>query len=194
MQIEKAVLEGNLLRLEPLSPVHSQGMTAAILDGELWMIPVTLVPQPAELDGFFAAAEAAFSNQSELAFAIIDKASNTIAGSTRFRNINIAHKRVEIGFTFLGKSWQRTHVNTEAKYLMLRHAFEHWQFNRVEFVTDVLNTTSRNAIIRIGGREEGILRNHMIMRGGRIRDSVMYSITSEEWPAVRHTLEQKLGR
>jgi RimJ/RimL family protein N-acetyltransferase len=85
-------------------------------------------------------------------------------------------------------------VNTAAKYLMLRHAFEHWEFNRVEFVTDVLNTVSRNAIMRIGGREEGILRNHMIMRDGRVRDSVIYSIVRDEWPGVRHRLEQKPGQ
>jgi RimJ/RimL family protein N-acetyltransferase len=194
MQIEKVVLEGPAVRLEPLSLHHMEGMAAAILDGELWKLAVTLVPPPTELDAFFAAAEAAFATQQELAFAVVDRASSTITGSTRFRNINPAHRRVEIGFTFFGKSWQRSHVNTAAKYLMLKHAFEHWQCNRVEFVTDVLNTASRNAIVRIGGQEEGVLRSHMVMRNDRIRDSVIYSIVREDWPAARHKLEQKTAR
>ena len=116
----------------------------------------------------------------------------TVPRSTRFRCIEIAHRRVEIGATFIARSWQRTHINTEAKYLMLRHAFEQWRCNRVEFMTDVLNTRSRNAISRLGAREEGILRSHMVMRDGRIRDSVLFSITGQEWPQVRRSLEQKL--
>jgi RimJ/RimL family protein N-acetyltransferase/uncharacterized protein YndB with AHSA1/START domain len=151
------------------------------------------VPHPSELDGFFADADAAFLAGRELAFATVDKASGLVAGSTRFRNMEAAHKRVEIGFTFLGKSWQRTHINTEAKFLMLRHAFETLQLNRVELLTDVLNTDSRNAIARIGAQEEGILRRHMVMRAGRVRDSAISSITREDWPAVKAALETKLA-
>ncbi|MBI3899674.1 MAG: GNAT family N-acetyltransferase [Gammaproteobacteria bacterium] len=192
MKIEKIVLEGETVRLEPLALRHAPGLAKAIADGELWKISVTVVPHPDDLSHFFDAAESAFINGRELAFAVIDKASDAIAGSTRFRCIECAHRRVEIGFTFLGKSWQRTHVNTEAKYLMLRHAFESWQCNRVELLTDVLNTSSRNAIVRIGAKEEGIVRSHMVMRDGRVRDSVMFSIVRSEWPVVKQALEQSL--
>ncbi len=192
MKIEKVALEGHTVRLEPLAPYHAPGLAKAISDGELWKIPVTVVPHLEDLHSFFEAAESAFLAQKELAFAIVDKVSNAVAGSTRFRCIELVHKRVEIGFTFLAKSWQRTRVNTEAKYLMLKHAFESWQFNRVELLTDVLNTKSRNAIARLGAKEEGTVRSHMIMRDGRIRDSVMFSIVRDEWPSVKQTLEQKM--
>jgi RimJ/RimL family protein N-acetyltransferase len=193
MKVEKVVLEGQGVRLEPLAEVHLPGLAKAIEDGELWQIPVTIVPHPADLHAFFTAAQAAFLAGRELAFAIYDKGSESIVGSTRFRCIEAAHRRLEIGFTFLGQSWQRTHVNTEAKYLMLRHAFETWQANRVELLTDVLNTKSRGAIARIGAREEGIVRSHMVMRDGRVRDSVLFSIIRQEWPDVRTKLEAKLN-
>jgi RimJ/RimL family protein N-acetyltransferase len=193
MKVEKLILEGRRVRLEPLlSRDHAAGLAAAIRDGELWKLPVTVVPHPQELDAFFTAADDAFAAGRELAFATVDKASGAVAGSTRFRCIDVAHKRAEIGFTFLGKSWQRTHVNTEAKYLMLTHAFETWQLNRVELLTDVLNTASRNAIARIGAKQEGVLRSHMVMRDGRIRDSVIFSIVKSEWPGVKAMLEEKL--
>lgn len=194
MKIEKVILEGRSVRLEPLAAHHAQGLAAAIYDGELWKMPVTVVPHPNDLPKFFEAAEAAFRAQAELAFATIDEPNNTIAGSTRFRCIERAHKRVEIDFTFLGLSWQRTHINTEAKYLMLTHAFETWQCNRVELLTDVLNTKSRNAIVRFGAKEEGIVRGHMVMRDGRVRDSVLYSIIRSEWPAVKRALKRRMER
>jgi len=192
MQVEKIILAGLRVALEPLAPAHAPGLIAAIRDGELWKLPVTLVPHPDEVPVFIEAAAAAFQERRELAFATVDKASGRIAGSTRFRCIECAHRRVEIGFTFLGRSWQRTHVNTEAKYLMLRHAFEHWGCNRVELLTDALNTQSRTAILRLGAREEGVLRRHMVMRDGRLRDSVVYSLTGGEWPAAREALEARL--
>jgi RimJ/RimL family protein N-acetyltransferase len=133
-------------------------------------------------------------NNEGLAFATIDKATNKVVGSTRFMKANLANKRVEIGFTFLGTSWQKTHINTEAKLLMLTHAFETMALNRVELLTDFLNTTSRNAILRLGAKEEGILRNHMIMPDGRVRDSVIYSIISNEWAGVKQHLNAKLNR
>lgn len=191
MKIERAILTGTHVRLEPLAQCHLPGLADAISDGALWELPVTFVPHPVDLPQFLSAADAAFTSQKELAFAIVDMASDAVVGSTRFRCIDVAHRRVEIGFTFIAKSWQRTHVNTEAKYLMLRHAFEQWQFNRVELLTDVLNAASRNAIARIGAREEGILGSHMVMRDGRIRDSVMFSVVSTDWPRVKHLLEAK---
>lgn len=194
MQIEKATLDGGRVRLEPLAPNHAPGLIEAIRDGELWKLPVTLVPHPGEVPAFIAAADAAFQERRELAFATVDRASGRIAGSTRFRCIERAHRRVEIGFSFLGHSWQRTHVNTEAKYLMLRHAFEHWGCNRVELLTDALNAPSRAAILRLGAREEGVLRQHMVMRDGRLRDSVIYSLISSEWAEARAALEDRLRR
>lgn len=192
MDIQKVVLESPRVRLEPLDKRHAAGLARAIEDGELWKIPVTVVPHPRDLEAFFDATEAAFQQQRELAFATIDKSSGAIVGSTRFRCIERAHRRLEIGFTFLAQSHQRSHINTEAKYLMLEHAFEHWCCNRVELLTDMLNERSRAAIARIGARQEGIVRSHMIMRDGRVRDSVLFSIIAPEWPAVKQTLAAKI--
>lgn len=193
MEIEKVTLEGANVRLEPLAARHLPELAAAIEDGELWLLPVTIVPHPRDLDGFLADAEQAFGAGRELTFVSIDKHSGKVVGSTRFRNIERAHLRAEIGFTFIAASFQRSHVNTEAKYLMLRHAFEVWRLNRVELLTDLLNEKSRRAIARIGARQEGVLRSHMVMRDGRIRDSVMFSMVAAEWPEARAGLQSKLG-
>ncbi len=193
MKIEKTILSGTRIRLEPLAAVHLPGLALAIEDGALWTLPVTLVPHPDELDEFLAAAAAQFVAGRELTFATIEQASGRVVGSTRFRCIESAHRRVEIGFTFIAQSFQRTPVNTEAKFLMLRHAFEVWGVNRVELLTDVLNHRSRTAIARLGAQEEGVLRQHMVMREGRIRDSVLFSIVASEWPAVNAALRNKLA-
>jgi N-acetyltransferase len=190
--IQRIELRGRHIVLEPLSGRHLEGLDAAIRDGELWTLPITLVPHPDALAGFLAQANARYAANLELAFATIDLASGAIVGSTRFMSINLEHRRVEIGFTFIAQRWQRSYVNTEAKYLMLRYAFEHWECNRVELITDALNTRSREAILRLGAKEEGILRSHMIMRDGRIRDSVLHSIVQSDWPHVKASLEAKL--
>jgi RimJ/RimL family protein N-acetyltransferase len=187
--IGRIALRGRRVALEPLEARHLAGLAAAIRDGNLWEIPVTMVPHPDELPQFLRVAEARHALQLELAFATVELASGAVVGSTRFMNINREHRRVEIGFTFIARSWQRSHINTEAKFLMLRHAFEAWGCNRVEFITDALNERSRTAIRRLGAQEEGVLRQHMIMRGGRLRDSVIHSVTSGEWPAVKRRLE-----
>ncbi len=182
------------MRLEPLDrDRHLAGLAEAIEDGRLWEIPVTSVPAPEDLPRFFADAETAFAEGRELAFATIDSDGGQVIGSTRFRMIEAAHRRVEIGLTFIAASFQRTAANTEAKLLMLNHAFTVWNVNRVEFLTDELNTKSRNAIERIGARQEGILRSHMVMRDGRIRDSVIFSIVREEWPGVEERLTARLA-
>ena len=191
--IECVPLRGKRVLLEPLGAEHISGLAAAIADGELWSIPVTLVPHPNELAEFVEQAETRRSAQLEMPFATLDLASGAIVGSTRFMKIDREHRHVEIGFTFIAQSRQRSYVNTEAKYLMLRHAFEQWACNRVEFLTDSLNTRSRTAIQRIGAKEEGVLRNHMIMRDGRLRDSILYSIIRSEWPAVRAALEHRIA-
>jgi RimJ/RimL family protein N-acetyltransferase len=193
MKLEETVLEGRFVRLEPLAHSHRDGLRVAISDGELWNIFVTLVPHPDDVPQFISEAREAYANGTELAFATIEIASGRIAGSTRFMKMDLPNKRGEIGFTFLGKSWQRTRMNTEAKLLMLTHAFEHLGLNRVELLTDFLNVTSRRAIARLGAKEEGLLRNHMVMPDGRVRDSVLFSIIKYEWPGVRQHLTAKLG-
>ena len=192
--IEKVTLRGFGVRLEPLEEAtHFEPLADAIADGDLWRIPVTSVPHPDDLSRFFAEAEEALEAGRELAFATIDEASGRVAGSTRFRCIDVSHRRAEIGFTFLAAGFQRTVVNTAAKLLMMRHAFEVWETNRVEYLTDVLNDRSRAAIERIGARPEGVLRCHMVMRDGRIRDSAIYSVIAGEWPEVQAALERRLG-
>jgi RimJ/RimL family protein N-acetyltransferase len=141
-------------------------------------------------------ADKALAEQSRgesLVFTTVERASNKIVGSTRFMNIDRANRRVEIGSTWIAPAWQRTAINTEAKYLMLRHAFETWQCVRVELKTDGLNHKSRNAILRIGGKEEGTLRKHLLTWTGRYRDTVYFSILDNEWPEAKAKLKLKLS-
>ena len=176
-----------------MSENHRDQLIEAISDGELWNLFVTFVPRVEEIDEFLENAITAHLNEDGLAFATIDKASGRVVGSTRFMKADLANKRIEIGFTFIAKSYQKTKINTEAKLLMLGHAFEVMQLNRVELITDYLNDSSRNAILRLGAKQEGILRNHMIMSDGRVRDSVLFSITNHEWAGVKQKLSFKLA-
>ena len=193
MQFDKIILEGDYVRLEPLSESHSGELIQAVSDGELWNLFVTLVPRIEDIDEFIKNAITAHASGDGLAFATIDKASGRVVGSTRFMKANLINRRVEIGFTFIAKSYQKTKINTEAKLLMLTHAFEVIGLNRVEFLTDYLNAKSRNAILRLGAKQEGILRNHMVMPNGRVRDSVLFSITNNEWAGVKENLSFKLA-
>jgi len=188
MKFDQSVLESTQVRLEPLSPNHKESLCEAIRDGELWKLFVTTVPHPDDIDTFLSNAQKMFKSSEGVAYATIDKRTNKVVGSTRFMKADLPNSRAEIGFTFLGNSSQRTHINTEAKLLMLTHAFETMQLNRVEFLTDYLNQKSRNAILRIGAKEEGILRNHKILPNGRIRDSVIFSIIENEWAGVKQHL------
>jgi RimJ/RimL family protein N-acetyltransferase len=193
--LEPIELRGPRVALEPMRSAHAAGLAAALGDGELWTLWVTTLPRPEELPRYLADAEAARLAGREVPFVMIELGTGQVVGSTRYRNMDLGNRRVEIGSTFIAASWQRTHVNTEVKYLMLRHAFEGpWQCNRVELVTDRLNERSRTAIRRLGALEEGILRQHMVMRDGRVRDSVMHSIVRDEWPAVKSSLETLLVR
>jgi RimJ/RimL family protein N-acetyltransferase len=185
-------LEGRRVRLEPLSFSHKEGLCEAIEDGELWKLPVTLVPHPSAIDQFVRDAHQAHERGDGLTFATVDRSTDRVVGSTRFMKADVGNRRVEIGFTFLSRSRQRTGFNTEAKLLMLIHAFEALAMNRVELLTDYLNEKSRRAILGIGAKEEGVLRSHMIMRDGRIRDSVLFSIIKTEWPGVKDCLRLKL--
>jgi RimJ/RimL family protein N-acetyltransferase len=192
MNVVPVVLEGRHVRLEPLSQANHADLAAVGLDQELWRwIPVP-VRTPEEMSAYIATALEEQARGVSLPFALIEKASGRAIGSTRYGNIDRAHHRVEIGWTWVAPPWQRTAVNTEAKYLLLRHAFETLGCIRVELKTDSLNERSRNAILRIGAREEGTFRNHMITSTGRIRHTVYFSILDSEWPAVKSGLQSRM--
>jgi RimJ/RimL family protein N-acetyltransferase len=171
---------------------HHEALSEAGMHEELWRLNPTPVRTSEEMRAYIEEALLARSRGTALPFATIEKSSGHAIGSTRYGNIEMEHRRLEIGWTWITPRWQRTAVNTEAKYLMLRHAFEQLNCMRVEFKTDVLNERSRNAILRLGAKEEGIFRNHMITSTGRIRDSIYFSIIDTEWPEVKAGLERKL--
>src|SRR6266550_6586001 len=192
MDISPVILEGQYVRLEPLSQAHEESLIAAAGDGDLWNSTVTIVPSRASMAAYIATALDAQAQGRELPFVIVRKSTDQVVGSTRFYRIEREHRRVEIGHTWLAAGAQRTGVNTEAKLLLLTHAFERLRCIRVEFITDVLNQQSRTAILRLGAKQEGVLRNHMVMPNGRLRDSVCFSIIEAEWPEVKARLEDKL--
>jgi RimJ/RimL family protein N-acetyltransferase len=194
MIVEPVLLVGNYIRLEPLSLRHHSDLCAVGLDEEIWRWNPTPVRTSEEMTAYIETAIRWQKEGTALPFATVDKTSGRAIGSTRFANIDKANRRAEIGWTWLGRQWQRTVVNTEAKYLMLRHAFEILGCIRVELKTDALNQRSRAAILRIGAKEEGILRSHVITTSGRLRDTVYFSILETEWPAVKADLEQRLAR
>ncbi|HLW75517.1 MAG TPA: GNAT family N-acetyltransferase [Bryobacteraceae bacterium] len=193
MIVEPVTLEGTHVRLEPLAESHHAQLSEIGLDEELWRWIPTRVTTPEEMMNYIRLAQQDQAAGTALPFATIDRASNRAIGSTRYMNIAAEHRRLEIGATWIAKSHQRTLVNVEAKYLMLRHAFETLDCQRVELKTDSRNRRSRNAIQRLGAKQEGIFRNHMITSTGRIRHTVYFSITIAEWPQVKANLESKLG-
>jgi RimJ/RimL family protein N-acetyltransferase len=188
-----ATLEGPTIRLEPLTLDHLDALLVVALDPELWRLTVSAVSDRADLEEYVNEALAEQKVGTALPFVTVLRATGQVIGSTRFGNAVPAHRRVEIGWTWLGRPWQRSGANREAKYLMLRHAFEQWGCLRVEFKTSALNRQSRTALLGLGAVEEGILRHHMINADGSLRDSVYFSILSEEWPAVRRRLEERLA-
>jgi len=194
MEICPVTMEGSIVRLEPLSLSHRAQLCEGGLDSELWRWTPANVRTPEDMHAFIEKALEEQAKGTSLPFATIDRTSGKAIGSTRYLNIDVANLRVEIGATWLTKKWQRTGANTEAKYLMLRHAFEEFGCIRVEFKTDSLNQQSRQAILRLGAKEEGTLRNHMLTWTGRIRHTVYYSIIDSEWPEVKKQLEERLAR
>ncbi len=194
MDLTPVTLEGQHARLEPLTHAHRGDLLTVAFDPEIWQFTTARVTTPADLERYVETALAWQREGHALPFATIDRASGRAIGSTRFAAIDVANRRAEIGWTWLGKAYQRTALNTEAKLLMLTHAFEHMGCIRVELKTDVLNVRSRAAIQRLGAKEEGIFRHHMIMPEGRLRDTVYYSLLSEEWPAAKAGLVEKLAR
>jgi len=192
MNVEAVELSGRHVRLEPLAEAHVEDLAEVGLDPSLWRWTTTCIETLEDMRRYVATALAERAAGRSLPFATVDVASGRPIGSTRFGNIEVAHRRVEIGWTWITPAHQRTAANTEAKLLMLTHAFEAWGCHRVELKTDVLNETSRAAIRRLGAVEEGILRHHMVVPGPRLRDTVYYSILAGEWPAVRARLEDRL--
>lgn len=193
MKNELPIFEGSFVRLEPLSLAeHFDDLCARGLDAELWRWTTASIKTKDDLKKYFETALDKQQSGLSIPFAIVEKQFRRAVGSTRFGNIDLTNKRVEIGWTWIGKDWQQTFVNTETKLLMLKHAFEIWKCQRVELKTDVLNTRSRAAIIRLGATEEGILRKHLITQAGRTRDTVQFSILDDEWPRVKTNLETKL--
>src|SRR6266550_760098 len=191
--IERLILEGQYVRLEPLVLSHQDALVEAASDGELWNLPYTIVPSKETIAAYVGSTLEKQEQGREQPFTIFDKARNEIVGSTRYTDIDEANRKLEIGYTWLARRAQRTAINTEAKYLLLKHAFEDLKCVRVELVTDILNERSRAAILRIGAKQEGILRNHMILPNGRVRDSICFSIIEAEWPGVKERLVTRLG-
>ena len=187
-------LEGRRVRLRPITPADAPALLAAASDGELWRMSLTVVPGPDTVDAYLATALAGRASGSVIPFITELRADGRPVGSTRFWKVDARNRKLEIGHTWIGQSWQRSFVNTEAKYLMLRHAFEEMDCVRVQFTTDVLNERSRAAILRLGAQQEGIVRHERIMPDGRKRNSVRLSIIDEEWPAIKANLEARLAR
>jgi N-acetyltransferase len=185
-------LEGSIVRLEPVRREHADlfwEVAKNDLDDVFRWIPYSMKTR----EDFQHLIEKAFEEQERgesVVFATVEQSSGRVIGSTRYMNIDRINRRVEIGSTWIAPAWQRTGVNTEAKYLMLRHAFEVWKCMRVELKTDALNQKSRNAILRIGAKEEGTLRRHLLTWTGRVRDTVYFSILDNEWPEVKARLEE----
>lgn len=188
------VLDAGIVRLEPLATEHAEALKEAATDGKLWELWYTAVPAP---DKFQAYVEAALDELREarmVPWVVRHAASGRIIGSTRFHDIVAAIGRVEIGYTWYGKSYQRTAVNTTCKLALLRHAFEHLGCAVVGFRTDNFNFASQKAIERLGAKKDGVIRRHQARKDGTPRDSVMYSILSEEWPDVERHLELRLAK
>ena len=191
--VQAATLSDRGITLRPLTLEDEAGLIAAASDGELWRLRVTSVPEPENTRTYIDTALQAWRDGHRLAFAVADSASGKLLGTTSYHDIVPALKRVEIGYTWYAKSAQGTAINTEAKYLLMQHWFESRQANAVEFRTHYLNEASRRAIERLGAKQDGILRSHQILKDGSIRDTVVYSIIANEWPAVKNNLQAKLA-
>jgi RimJ/RimL family protein N-acetyltransferase len=186
-------LEGRIVRLEPMSPAHLEGLAEVALDPAIWQFTIARPRFRADVETWMATALANAASGVERPFVTIERASGRPIGSSRYLNIVPEHRRLEIGWTWVAPAWQRSGVNREAKLLMLEHAFERLGCMRVEFKTDSNNERSRRALLGIGATFEGIFRNHMVMPDGRIRHSAYYSVTDAEWPEVKARLAAGLA-
>jgi N-acetyltransferase len=190
LEIKKVTLEGKYVLLRPPSINDLDGLSYAAQDREIWNSPYVIFPTISELSKYLQ--DLLKKQKTILPFIIINKQSNKIVGTTRYLNIDYDNYHLEIGHTWIASSYRRTAVNTESKLLMLQYVFEKLKCIAVEIRTDILNKTSRKAIERLGAIQDGILRNHKIMRNGRIRDTVCYSIIQSEWPQVKENLKRKI--
>ena len=182
------------MRLEPMTLAHCGPLSEIGLDPEIWRLTIVMIRTPEEMRSYVESALQPQGQRTSLPFVTIERSSGRVVGSTRFGNYDAENHRIEIGWTWLARPWQRTVINTEAKYLMLTHAFEKLGCVRVELKTDVLNAPSRKAMLRIGAMEEGVLRKHTLTWTGRYRDSIYYSVLNDEWPEVKQHLERLLTR
>lgn len=192
LPLDPGTLRGDLVRLEPLTQDHAQGLYGRGRHQPDWeFMPRACFVDLADTRQWV---DEALTRADQCPFAIIENGKQRVAGSTRYLNIRPEHRSLEIGWTWLGQDWQRTGVNTEAKLLLMTFAFERLGCNRIEFKTDARNLRSQDALERIGAIREGVLRQHMIVQGGHLRDSVYFSIVAPEWQAVKARLEQLLQR
>jgi RimJ/RimL family protein N-acetyltransferase len=192
--VSPVTLEGYGVRLEPLTHEHHRGLVAAAADGNLWELWFTSVPEPEQTDAYIAEALSAQKDGLTLPWAVRELATGVIIGSTRYHDIVPAIDRVEVGYTWYAKRWQRSHVNTGCKLLVLGHAFHTLGCKVVGLRTDILNLASQRAIEALGAKKDGVIRHHRARRNGTVRDTVMYSILATEWPNVKRHLEVRLAR
>lgn len=188
------VLEGNLVRLIPMETSHVQALLEAASDGNLWELWYTSAPSADKVESYVKNALEEQKLGTSLPFVVIEKATDAIVGTTRYLNVDSKNKRVEIGATWYAKRTQRTGINTECKHLLLSHAFETLRTIAVEFRTHFHNHPSRNAILRLGAKQDGIIRNHIVDHNGLLRDTVVFSILNSEWPTVKNSLEFKMRK
>jgi RimJ/RimL family protein N-acetyltransferase len=193
-QPQPVTLTSDSVRLEPLTADHASALESAARDGELWNLRVTSVPAPGEARAYVEAALKGREDGHMLPFAVIEAASGRAIGTTRYHDIVPAVERLEIGYTWYGRSWQRTHVNTTCKLLLLQHAFETLGAQLVGWRTDNYNFASQRAIERLGAKQDGVLRHHALRRDGTVRDTVMYSLAAGEWAEVKAHLQYQLAR
>ena len=191
---EPIVLQSAAVRLEPLTSDHATALEGAARDGELWNLRITSVPAPGETAAYIETALRGQADGHMLPFVAVDTASGRVIGTTRYHDIVPAVERLEIGYTWYGKSWQRTHVNTTCKLLLMTHAFEVLGARLVGWRTDNYNFASQRAIERLGAKKDGVLRHHALRRDGTVRDTVMYSLAAGEWPEVKAQLQYELSR
>lgn len=194
IELNPSTLEGHGVRLEPLDATHRDGLTAAATDGQLWNLWFTSVPAPDRVAQYIADALAGQKADHMLPWAVRELTTNTIVGSTRYHDVIAAADRVEIGYTWYAKSWQRTRVNTSCKLLLLGHAFETVGCKVVGLRTDNFNFASQRAIEALGAKKDGVIRHHHARPDGTVRDTVLYSILATEWPDVKRHLELRLAK
>lgn len=192
--IEKIELKGEKVKLVPLEKFHRDDLLNAAADGKLWELWFTSVPSPKNIDSYIEHALSQKQNGTEFPFVVIDRKSGELLGSTRYYNLQPENRRLEIGYTWYAKKQQRTGVNTECKYLLLKYAFEDLNCIAVQLVTNWHNLRSRAAINRLGAKQDGVLRNHILNEDGTYRDTVVFSITDQEWHGVKKSLEYEIKK